>query len=87
MKTTIFSTISLLIILACASCGSQAPTGKTFATDSVTATANSEGVEVSISAVYPHFTGEQPSVLGNAVCEFIDEQLGGTYQGSLHGDS
>lgn len=87
MKTTIFSTISLLIILACASCGSQAPTGKTFATDSVTATANSEGVEVSISAVYPHFTGEQPSVLGNAVCEFIDEQLGGTYQGSLRGDS
>ena len=74
--------LSALMITACTGSKTQETA---FATDSLTYAKKSATADVTIKADYP--TGGN-ATLTNAICEYISEQLGGTYTGNTAaGDS
>ena len=76
----------LLTVIAMASCsGNKAVADPSITVDSVKYEKNDKAVEVSIIADYPTLASAN---LKTAISEYISEQLGGTYMGSLEsGDS
>lgn len=76
----------VMAVIAVASCSeSKATAGETLTVDSVKYEQKDKAVEVSIIADYPTLASAN---LKTAISEYISEQLGGTYMGSIeNGDS
>lgn len=80
MKHTILSLMAV-IALSMAACQGNATTEPTgIATDSMTYADSSRTAEVTVTADIPT---QGPAALTNIIREFINEELGGTYRGSL----
>lgn len=60
--------------------GEQSPNSQSFVTDSVKYEYKTKNVEVAIKADFP---AKVNSTLSNAVCEYINETLGGSYNGNI----
>lgn len=85
-RTTLIVWIAGMMLTAIVSCQSETVTSASANTDSIRVSANSTGVEVSVYADFP--TKNTSPLLATAIAEYINEELGGTYEGDVNmGDS
>lgn len=84
-KTLFLGAFAAVCLVACSNTGNNGNADNTVKTDSVKYEQNGKGIEISIKADFPE---QNTSALYNSIAEYISEQLGGTYTGSLeHSDS
>ncbi len=83
LKSTFAGLLTVISVASC--CGNKAVANTSITVDSVKYEKNDKAVELSIVADYPTLASAS---LKTAISEYISEELGGTYMGSLEsGDS